>query len=62
MRAPGYGAGGAGQPRWPIAAGGCVPASNEIYDEPGDIWWADDQPMSIGKLSCDDQLLQIATG
>jgi 2-polyprenyl-6-hydroxyphenyl methylase / 3-demethylubiquinone-9 3-methyltransferase len=24
-----------------------VPASNEIYNEPADIWWADDQPLSM---------------
>jgi 2-polyprenyl-6-hydroxyphenyl methylase/3-demethylubiquinone-9 3-methyltransferase len=24
-----------------------VPASNEIYNAPADIWWADDQPMSM---------------
>jgi 2-polyprenyl-6-hydroxyphenyl methylase/3-demethylubiquinone-9 3-methyltransferase len=24
-----------------------VPASNEIYDAPADIWWADDQPIGM---------------
>jgi len=24
-----------------------VPASNEVYDAPADIWWADDQPLSM---------------
>jgi 2-polyprenyl-6-hydroxyphenyl methylase/3-demethylubiquinone-9 3-methyltransferase len=24
-----------------------MPASNEIYDAPADIWWADDQPLSM---------------
>lgn len=24
-----------------------MPADNEIYNAPGDIWWADDQPMSL---------------
>ncbi len=24
-----------------------MPADNEVYNAPGDIWWADDQPMSV---------------
>jgi 2-polyprenyl-6-hydroxyphenyl methylase/3-demethylubiquinone-9 3-methyltransferase len=24
-----------------------MPASNEIYDQPGDIWWDEDQPLSV---------------
>lgn len=24
-----------------------MPADNEVYNAPGDIWWADDQPMSM---------------
>ena len=24
-----------------------MPADNELYDQPGDIWWAEDQPLNV---------------
>jgi 2-polyprenyl-6-hydroxyphenyl methylase / 3-demethylubiquinone-9 3-methyltransferase len=38
-----------------------VPADNGIYNAPGDIWWADDQPMSVIRTALNPVRLRYLT-
>ena len=38
-----------------------MPASNEIYNAPADIWWADDQPLSMIRTALNPVRLRYLT-
>lgn len=39
-----------------------MPADNEIYNAPGDIWWGDDQPMSVIRTALNPARLRYLHG